>query len=247
MKQVFFTITLALMLSTSLVPIVHGGDGYRIIGYVVDEMGTPVEGVKVEVYSDFEADIEGQSYGYFVTKDTTDEEGRYSIPVDRGSYNLIYTKKGYNTETQSVEFNSVFTVNLKELTIQSSLTISLQNGTRVVKPGQLLEIPFTVQNTGESPLETRFTVDAFGWDAEIVDSVGEISSTVIEPGSTVSLKLRMMVPYEPGEEREVYLRVDSAVDTTRSVGVVIDDEPPKMMSCPFKSLQCPPAHQQGTA
>ncbi len=228
------------MLSSIIVPTAYCGDEYRITGTVVDDMGNPVEGVKVSVYSDFEADIEGQSYGYFVTKDTTDEEGRYSIPVDRGSYNLVYTKKGYNTETQSVEFNSVFKVNLKELTIHNSLTISLQNGTRVVKPGQLLEIPFTVQNTGESPTQTGFRVDAGGWDAEIMDTVGEISSTGIESGSTVSLTLRLMVPYEPGETRDVNLLVKSTVNITCSVGVVIDDEPQNMMSCPFKSLQCPP-------
>ena len=142
-----FLIAFLLFLPMFQVPVVFCGS-YQIVGRVVDELGYPEPDVLVEVYSPWDFDVTGQSHGSLETTSLTNEKGRYSVSLERGTYELVYLKDGYSAETQTVTFQRTFKIDLRDLVIKSGLITDLISTQRTAKTGETLRIPFILENRG---------------------------------------------------------------------------------------------------
>jgi uncharacterized membrane protein len=237
LKRFFFLFTLTLLCLRPVSAAVCD-DSYRIWGRVVDEAGEPIQGVDISVYTDYEASIEGQAHGYFIKKTMTDEDGEYSLRLDRGTYTLVYGRDGYDSETQTVTFQTVFDVDLRDLVMTRGLKVDSLATSRVAKPGQLLRLPFTVENAGTQAEEVEFNVSG-GWEAYVADDVGEVHGILLNPGDSASLTLTVHVPIEPGSA-VIQLDINGYASISKHIRVEASGEPQPILGCGFSSLECVP-------
>ena len=114
-----------------------GGQG-RVVGYVYDEQGNPIEGVKVKLYS-----IMGQAG----MEKVTDKDGKWvAARITGGAWNVDFEKAGYEPKKISMQVsqlkrNPVVEVNLKKIetggmTITEELEKKLDTGNELFNAGE---------------------------------------------------------------------------------------------------------------
>jgi uncharacterized membrane protein len=160
-------------------------------GTVVDEDGEPIYRVKVTATT--------QTGGVEETK-YTNEDGYFRMSLG-GSYTLVFEKDGYVTEERSVQVTTAPTdnpendaVKMGDIVLEPTLKLSSTAVKRLTSPGNTLQLTFTISNGGDEVEEVGFSVShPEGWTTRVLDSMGEIESIALSPGSE-SFTLEIRVP-----------------------------------------------------
>lgn len=130
MRKITVSFFLILTLCTLSFPQGHKGKG-RVRGFVYDEEGNPLDGVKVKLFS-----VRGQAG--FETE--TDSEGKWAAYWIRGgTWNIDFEKVGYEPKKISVEVSEVkknpdveiHMLRTEELVLTEDLTEILEKGNRL--------------------------------------------------------------------------------------------------------------------
>ena len=138
MKKIILILALIVLISTLVFPQVWKGKG-RLLGYVYDAEGNPLEGVKVKLV------YVSANVGFDVV---TDAEGKWNASwIRNGAWNIDFEKVGYMPKRISVEVSEVrknpdITVNLEKaegLLLTEELKNSLNEGNALFDVGKYEE------------------------------------------------------------------------------------------------------------
>ena len=187
------TILLIILLGMALLPttIIHAATLGNLHGTIVDEDGNPVQGVKVSAYLNT-GSLESSVY--------TNDKGYFRMNLG-GTYTLTFEKEGYVTFDKTVQVTQAPSdnpandiVTLGDLEMSKTLSLSASVVKRLTTPGTELNLEFTITNKGDQTENVMFSVAApAGWDAKVLDSVGEIENLLLSPGSA-KYTLEITVP-----------------------------------------------------
>jgi len=163
----------------------------NIHGTIIDEDGTQIEDVKVSAYLNT-GNLEDVVY--------TDKYGYFRLDII-GSYTLVFEKEGYVTFQKNVQVDQLPTeipdqdiVKLGKLTLDQTISLSAPVVKRLTTPGNTLTLEFTVSNRGDKAENVEFSATApAGWEARIMDNIGEIETLLLSPGSS-KYYIDIMVP-----------------------------------------------------
>ncbi|MEM2905335.1 MAG: NEW3 domain-containing protein [Candidatus Bathyarchaeia archaeon] len=169
---------------TSLAAVTFPKSGY-VHGVVVDEEGLALGGVAVQVYT---------SAGALVATTSTGSDGFFPISVEYGTYSIYLTKPGYAKVAKSVPVQ-VADIDLGTIVLRRALRLTSSTISLVASPGDKVNIPLTVSNTGEDAEVVGFTVSkAEGWSVRLLDQSRETRKVYVSPGQSLSLQLEVTVP-----------------------------------------------------
>lgn len=192
------TLVFIFLCITSLIPIqsaVAESDG-NLHGTVVDSEGQPIYRAKVTVYT---------TGGSVVDTKFTNKDGFFRFSLG-GTYSIEFEKEGYVTVQKNVQVTKAPVsdpendeVQMGETILEKSLKLSASVVNRVTSPGTKLQLTFKVSNLGDETEEIDFSVSVpEDWSARILDSIGEIKSIQLAPGSE-SFIFEFMVPTDAAQ------------------------------------------------
>jgi len=201
-------------LYTPIQPVAAVSDG-NIHGTVVDGNGDPINGVKVSAIT---------RTGYVEATKYTKGDGYFRMSLG-GSYTLVFEKEGYaSTEvdaevTSAPSTNPDYDVILPDIVMDPTLKLTASVAKRVTSPGNTLQLSFTISNLNDETELVVFSVAApEGWGTRVLDSLGEIESITLSPGSE-SYTLEVKVPSTAAQTETVTLTATGT--STASLGFTI--------------------------
>jgi uncharacterized membrane protein len=182
----------------------------NIHGTVVDEVGNPIEGVRILAYLGT-GSLEETKY--------TNENGYFRMNLG-GTYSLVFEKTGYITLQQTVQVTQAPTdnptndvVKLGDITLESTLELSTSVLTRFTDPGSTLELSFQVANKGDETENVVFTINApANWDAQIRDSLGVVENIQLSPGQQ-EFTLEIKVPENAEQSESIWILAEGSLIT----------------------------------
>ena len=209
---------MVLVFSVIRLPIaVYAATDGNIHGTVLDKEGNPLNDVKVSVYT---------SSGGLETSTTTNKDGYFRMSLG-GTYTLTFEKEGYVSFSRSVKVDLAPTDNPKldavkmgdiymEKTVQLSATVL----TRYASPGSTLRLSFNVNNKGDKAEDIVFEVESpENWSTRILDSIGEIETIQLSPGSQ-TYTLEIIVPSSANETEKVELIATSSLESSLNFTII---------------------------
>lgn len=195
-KKVYIGFTVTILLLSTLFTITVKG-GFTVTGRIVDINGSPIDGVKVEVYSDRS----------LVIKTQTSLSGFFSVNLDPGVYEIILEKEGY--ESRSITVSSYFSGyrDFGNIILDYSLKFSVSQLKIKVKSMSEVSIPVTVRNKGSRDELVEIQVEApKGWEAGLYAGSTEVWRLKLVPGEAQSLTLILRIPFNASGEYSVKAR-----------------------------------------
>jgi uncharacterized repeat protein (TIGR01451 family) len=189
----------------------------NIHGTIIGEEGEPIENVKVYAISTT-GSIEETKY--------TDDKGYFRMNLG-GSYTLVFEKEGYVIEERSVKVTIAPTTNpdndavkLGEITLEKTLKISVSVLNRLTSPGNTLLVDFNIENLGEETENIEFFVSApENWDTRILDSIGEINSILLSPG-TETYFLEIVIPQTAIEAEIITITASGSTTSNLELSII---------------------------
>ena len=216
--QLTAIVSMVLVFSVIRLPIaVYAATDGNIHGTVLDKEGNPLNDVKVSVYT---------SSGGLETSTTTNKDGYFRMSLG-GTYTLTFEKEGYVSFSRSVKVDLAPTDNPKldavkmgdiymEKTVQLSATVL----TRYASPGSTLRLSFNVNNKGDKAEDIVFEVESpENWSTRILDSIGEIETIQLSPGSQ-TYTLEIIVPSSANETEKVELITTSSLESSLNFTII---------------------------
>jgi uncharacterized repeat protein (TIGR01451 family) len=216
--QLTAIVSMVLVFSVIRLPIaVYAATDGNIHGTVLDKEGNPLNDVKVSVYT---------SSGGLETSTTTNKDGYFRMSLG-GTYTLTFEKEGYVSFSRSVKVDLAPTDNPKldavkmgdiymEKTVQLSATVL----TRYASPGSTLRLSFNVNNKGDKAEDIVFEVESpENWSTRILDSIGEIETIQLSPGSQ-TYTLEINVPSSANETEKVELIATSSLESSLNFTII---------------------------
>jgi uncharacterized repeat protein (TIGR01451 family) len=189
----------------------------NIHGTVLDIAGNPLYNVKVTAYT---------SSGGLETSTTTNEEGYFRMSLG-GTYTLIFEKEGYVSLNRNVKVDVAPTDNPKldavkmgDLYMEKTVQLSATVLTRYASPGSTLRLSFNIDNKGDQAEDIMFLVESpVNWSTRLLDSIGEIESIRLSPGSQ-TYTLEITVPSTANETESVELIAVSSLEAALNFTII---------------------------
>ncbi|MBO3769169.1 MAG: NEW3 domain-containing protein [Thermoproteota archaeon] len=211
-----FVIVIILLLSTFTTTV----KGSLIVtGRVVDINGNPIDGVRVEVYSDRS----------LVIKTLTSLSGFFSVDLDPGVYELILEKEGY--ESRSIMVSSYFSGyrDFGNIILDYSLKFSVSQLKIRVKSMSEVSIPVTIRNKGSRDEIVELQVEApRDWEASMYAGSTEVWRLKLAPGETQSLTLILRIPFNASGRYLVKARAMGSTLQEEEISVQVEREEPQI-------------------
>jgi len=194
-----------------------------VIGRVVDEDGSPLDGVYVKASS---------SEGSTVAEAYTLKDGSFNITLPKSSsITLTFSRDGYMKVTRNIvpQYSSI---SLGDIILQKTVKVSTSIASIVGYPGSKILLPFTISNFGDRVEFLELSVDAGGWQNRILtQSNVETSSIMVSPNSNLNLQLEVAVPDSFLGERTVKLTVSGTIESTLSYNIIVKPLEGSFLSC----------------
>jgi uncharacterized repeat protein (TIGR01451 family) len=152
----------------------------NIHGTILDELGQPIEDVKVTAVS---------STGSLEETKYTNDEGYFRMNL-AGTYTMVFEKLGYVSQEISVRVTIAPTTNpendavkMGDIVLKKTLQLSANVLDRYTSPGNTLQLSFNIQNLGEESESIELLVSSPDkWNTRILDDIGEIESIFLSTG-----------------------------------------------------------------
>jgi uncharacterized repeat protein (TIGR01451 family) len=216
--QLTAIVSMVLVFSVIRLPIaVYAATDGNIHGTVLDKEGNPLNDVKVSVYT---------SSGGLETSTTTNKDGYFRMSLG-GTYTLTFEKEGYVSFSRSVKVDLAPTDNPKldavkmgDLYMEKTVQLSATVLTRYASPGSTLRLSFNVNNKGDKAEDIVFEVESpENWSTRILDSIGEIETIQLSPGSQ-TYTLEINVPSSANETEKVELIATSSLESSLNFTII---------------------------
>ncbi|MCW4034979.1 MAG: NEW3 domain-containing protein [Candidatus Bathyarchaeota archaeon] len=183
-----------------------------VSGNVIDEYGEFVQGVTVEF-------LAGEQV---IASTYTNPNGYFGMSsVGFGTYVLHFTKMGYADLAKTVVVQSALT-GLGNITLLSSLRLSASILSIIVKPGDTIVIPVTVENCGSESELVDFSVSKpAGWNTKLSYQSYDIATLNIGSGDSVSLQLDVTVPVTAPLDNDYSISVNALGSINSSLTITM--------------------------
>ena len=213
----------------------HGQDNFTYHGRVVDAEGNPLTGVQVQVYDLNMVQTPDES-GVRVKTVRTDRDGSYTVALHSSDFRFVYAKDGYITASRVVETVFISDINLGTQTLQRTIDLSIPVSSRTAYPGERLNIPLQLTNSGPQAETVALNATAApNWRLTIRDDSGQVTEVTLNPGTSIGLSLTVDVPLDATGATQINVNAQSHVHLTRTISVMAQDEPPSLVECPYPS------------
>ncbi len=214
----------------AMFPVNVAGQQESIYGRIVDEDGDELVDVKIEVYS---------SESILLMIEYSDSDGDFSVYLQVNSaYTLHFSKSGYTDTTKSVYLGDE-DVDLGDVMLQNTLSLSSRVLSLVASPGDKLLLPFTLSNIGEEEEKVTFVIsEPEAWSTRILDQTTEVKKVSLSAGSTIDLQLEVMIHIET-ESATLSLTADGTHSKNRmkfKITVELSSEPIISCQIPGKAI-----------
>jgi len=235
-KFVFALVTIILM--SSLVNM-HALAALNYYGTVVDEDGKPLNLVEVAIYDD-PGNTAGTSTGIYLKSVATDINGTFSVYLDWWkSYQFIFKKDGYVSDTLNYTGIDVQTVSMGEIKLVRNVSLQLNVATVVTAPGSRLTLGFQIKNSGKEDEIVALETTSGNWATMIKSENIEVKAVVLAAGSALNLNLIVDVPLDASSSIVSLIAQGRAV-STKTFNVKVEGQPPTLAVCTYPSKQAQP-------
>ncbi|HDH06867.1 MAG TPA: hypothetical protein ENF87_00695, partial [Thermoproteales archaeon] len=154
-----------------------------ISGYLFDEKGLPISGVKVEAWRG----------GLLVAATYTSSSGYFKLDLTVGTYTLKFIKKGFESKTLNVEVHADEINHLGNITLNYSVKLSIVTKHVKVNPCSSIVLPAIVKNVGEYSETFEVTVvTPAGWNSSITYGNMEVRELTLQPGQQITLNINLV-------------------------------------------------------
>ena len=208
-------------------------------GTVVDDEGNPLSLGDVAIYDESGYKV-GTSTGVYLKSVKTDENGTFSTYLDWGSYQFVFTKDGYVSETRKYTGINVPEVNVGEIILNRSITLKLTVSTVVATPGSRLIVGFQLKNSGaEDEIVALEPSSTEGWPVMVKDESSEIKAVVLAPSLSLNLNLIVDIPVD-ASSANVSVTARGRTLSMKTVNVQVEGSSPTFLTCKYPSKQAQP-------
>lgn len=235
-KFAFMLIAIVLM---STLASVRAFADIHYYGTVVDDEGKSLSVVEVAIYDESKYKV-GTSTGVYLQSVTTNVNGTFSVYLDWGSYQFVFTKDGYVSDTRMYTGVNVPAVNVGNIELKRSVSLKLTAVTVVATPGSRLTVGFQLKNGGtEDEIVALESSSEGGWVTMVKDESSEVKTVVLAAGSSLNLNLLVDVPVNASSSK-VSITAKGRVVLTKTVDVQVEGSPPALAECKYPSKQAQP-------
>jgi uncharacterized membrane protein len=218
---------ITLMLVSNLA-YVQASANYNYYGAIVDDDGSSLNLVEVDIYNEFGTHLQ-----------TREVNGTFSFFLNFGSYQLVFTKNGYITDTRNYA-SALQDVNIGEIKLKRSVSMKLTDATVVATPGSRLTMGFQIKNSGtEDEIVALETSSEGGWATMITDENSEVKAVALAAGASQNLNILTDIPIDASSSI-VSITAHGLTISTKTINVQVEGSPISLVGCKYPSKQAQP-------
>ncbi|MGD0803268.1 MAG: carboxypeptidase regulatory-like domain-containing protein [Candidatus Bathyarchaeia archaeon] len=211
-------------------------DSYNFHGIIVDEDGSPLSNVAIQVYDMLKVSSQNSQNGYYVTTALTQSDGSYRIDLYSGTFKLVFDKDGYVTQTKILGFTTVQDVDLGSTKLIRSVSVTLTTIERTASPGSILIVPITIANVGDRDESVQLmTFNKANWTSTILDNIGEVDAVTLKAGMSTQLNLRVIIPVDASGSTIVNVTAVGAASVKSSLKITVVGGFSHFVTCQYPS------------
>ncbi|MBS7642328.1 carboxypeptidase regulatory-like domain-containing protein [Candidatus Bathyarchaeota archaeon] len=198
----------------------------RIYGSVLDDDGSALGNVKIDVYSQ-----DGILIGCF--ESLTDGSFYLVLPSVSKSMSLTFSKPGYVKLSKVVSISSG-ELDLGALTLRKAIKLRSQMVSLSTDPGRKIQLPLTISNLADEAKMVELSVDKpASWLTRILLQNQEVSKILLQPNEAVNLQLEIFIPIDSRGQYTLTLKASSDIVSAIEFMVYVNPLTSTILYCPI--------------
>ena len=173
--------------------------------------------------------------GEYVETSTTDNNGAFTLSLDKKTYILTFDKPGYQTTTLNVDLTSATELsnNINNVELKKSLSIQVTASTLEIHDGETVSIPLTITNGGDAENISLKVVYSDGYKVSVLTTDGEqVQSIYIPSDGSISLSLKVVVPVN-AVDTDLVVKATGSLETDCLIHLNVVADEGDVLSCTY--------------